>query len=131
MDNNLLNKFQENVSNVLIRHRNVLDVISKYQESCSRVNRAVVKSVTSCGCININTTYHNIPDNISYEELKNFTKHHISGELCDLCKDKLEEEIGNHLFYLAAICNTLELDLYHILEKQSENISMLGKYSLY
>ncbi|WP_129599882.1 DUF1573 domain-containing protein [Anaerophilus nitritogenes] len=131
MDNSPLNQFQDDVSNVLIRHKSILDIISKYQESCSKVNRCIIKSATNCGCIHIDAKKQSIPDEISYEELKNFMDNHVSGELCEICKDKIEEEIGNHLFYLVAICNSLHLDLNEILFKQSKHIQTLGKYSLY
>ncbi len=45
--------FQNQVDEVLIRHKSVLDIITKLDEYTSRINRAVVKSVTSCGCIEI------------------------------------------------------------------------------
>ena len=45
--------FQANVEKYLIRHRSVLDIMSKYQESTARVNRALAKAVTECGCISI------------------------------------------------------------------------------
>ena len=43
--------FQNQVEEVLIRHKSILDIITKLDEYTSRINRAVVKSVTSCGCI--------------------------------------------------------------------------------
>lgn len=131
MNDLILHKFQNDVSEVLIRHKSILDIVSKYQESCGKVNRAIVKAATNCGCIHIDAQKQNIPKDISYQELNNFMNHHVSGKLCDICKDKIEEEMGNHLFYLTAICNTLDLDLYDILVKQCKNIDALGKYNLY
>lgn len=131
MEDFTIDTFQNSVSEVLVRHKSLLDIVSKYQESCARVNRAIIKAATSCGCIHIDARKQNIPNDISYEELKKFMDDHVTGELCDICKDKIEEEMGNHLFYLSAICNTLELDLHHILVKQCKHINTLGKYSLY
>ncbi|MEW9124550.1 MAG: DUF1573 domain-containing protein [Thermotaleaceae bacterium] len=131
MDSLMLNKFQDSVSKVLIRHKSVLDIVSKYQESCAKVNRAVIKSSTSCGCIQIDVEKEAIPDDISYNELHHFMNHHLKGELCDICRDKIEKEMGNHLFYLTALCNILDLQLDDILKKQLTNIDTLGKYSLY
>lgn len=131
MCDSVLNKFQNSVSEVLIRHKSILDIISKYQESCSKVNRSIIKSATSCGCIHVNAQKQNIPETLSYEELHDFMSNHVSGKLCDTCKDKIEKEIGNNLFYLVAICNTLNLDLNEILTKQCKSIDTLGKYSLY
>ena len=131
MDSTTFNRFQDSVSKVLVRHKSILDVVTKYQESCAKVNRAVVKSATSCGCIKVNAEKQNIPDDASYEELHGYMNNHLSGVVCDVCRDKIEKEMGNHLFYMAALCNTLDLQLEDILEKQLKNIDTLGKYSLY
>ena len=42
-------EFQEAVSYCLIRHRSIIDVITKLQESNARVSRAIAKSITVCG----------------------------------------------------------------------------------
>ena len=49
----VVGEFQHMVSELLIRHRSILDCLSKYQESTSRVNRSIIKTVTDCGCISI------------------------------------------------------------------------------
>src|SRR3712207_8572531 len=36
-----------------LRHRSLLDIITKLQETEGRINRAIAKSVTNCGCIEI------------------------------------------------------------------------------
>ncbi|MDF2548855.1 MAG: hypothetical protein K0R93_3753 [Anaerosolibacter sp.] len=131
MKDSVCTKFQQEVSNVLVRHKSILDVVTKFQESSAKVNRAIVKSVTSCGCIQIDAKKQDVPDDISYEELTQYTANHISGELCDICKDKVEKELANHLFYLAAICNALDLDMASIMKTQSKHLETLGKYSLY
>ena len=50
----IFDSFQNDVSESLLRHKSILDVLTKYTESSSRVNRAVAKAVTNCGCIEIN-----------------------------------------------------------------------------
>ncbi len=49
----LCDGFQDTVDDYLVRHRSILDVMSKLAESNARVNRAVTKAVTTCGCIGI------------------------------------------------------------------------------
>ena len=44
--------------------------------------------------------------------------------------DQLEKEMGKNLFYLASICNTLDLNLYDIIIKEQERVKMLGQYNL-
>ena len=49
----IFDNFQNSVDESLLRHRSILDIITKLQESQARVNRAVAKSVTNCGCIKV------------------------------------------------------------------------------
>lgn len=124
-------KFQETVSRNLIRHKSILDVISKLQEATARVNRAVAKAVTTCGCIRINASRQDFPPDLSsYSELRNFMHTHLEGTLCDNCREVIETELGQTLFYLAAMCELCQLDLDEIMAKEYSRISALGTYIL-
>ena len=127
----IFDDFQNSVDESLLRHRSILDIMTKLQESEARINRAVAKTVTNCGCIETDSTKQaekNDIDNI--EDLKNFLNPQIKGELCESCRDVIENEIGNNLFYLASLCNLLNLNLYDIFLKEYDKIDTLGKYSL-
>ena len=121
----LCDEFQNTVAELLIRHHSVLDVISKSQESNSRVNRAVIKAVTSCGCLQVEARKKNIPPDTSLSELKKNLESHLQGSICDNCKEIVEMEIGRSLFYLTALCNLLDLNLYDIFLKEHKKISTL------
>lgn len=121
--------FQNQVDDVLIRHKSILDIITKLDEYTARINRAVMKSVTSCGCIEIHATKQNY-DKESLEEIKVNMKDHVKGQLCPNCKEILEEEIGAYIFYLSAICNTLDINLSDALAKEYNNMKTLGIFSL-
>ncbi|MCT4593905.1 MAG: DUF1573 domain-containing protein [Anaeromicrobium sp.] len=124
-------EFQKKVDELLIRHKSILDLLTKYQESCSKVNRAIIKAVTICGCVTIDAQKQQIPSDVSFSELNNFMDTHIKGNLCEACKDKIEEEMGNHLFYLVGICNGLNMDMSDIINKQTKQMETLGKFNLY
>ena len=51
-----MDDFQNQVDDVLIRHKSILDIITKLDEYTARINRAVIKFAASCGCIDINDT---------------------------------------------------------------------------
>ncbi|MBN2899729.1 MAG: DUF1573 domain-containing protein [Clostridia bacterium] len=127
----LSDQFQNKVDEVLVRHASILDILTKYDQAAANVNRAVVKSITNCGCVSIESDQSEIPSEIEYSEMKIYTKTHITGELCPICKEKIEEEMGNSLFYLAALCNHLDLNLYDALVKEYNKLTTLGKYTLY
>src|SRR5690606_16363748 len=94
--------FQQVVDEYLVRHRSVLDVLSKCQESAARVNRAVVKAVTMCGCVQIEAAAQQFPADASLLELRQHMDSHLRGTLCEHCRDVLDTELGRALFYLAA-----------------------------
>lgn len=122
--------FQKNVDQFLIQHRSILDVMTKYQESNARVNRAIAKAVTQCGCLKINAKKQIIPSNTKLTEIHKFMDSHLEGSLCDSCKEIIETEMGSSLFYVAAICSILNLDFDDIIKKEEERISTLGIYNL-
>ncbi len=121
----LCDEFQNTVSELLIRHQSILDVLSKLQEASARINRAVTKAVTSCGCIKVNAEKRSVPNNISISELKGYIDSHLNGQLCPNCQEIVEAEIGRDLFYLAALCNHLDLNLYDVFIKEHKKLSTL------
>lgn len=130
----IFDDFQNSVNESLLRHRSVLDIMTKLQESNARINRAVTKSITSCGCMDLDTTKNkaNIPaeEDLDIEALKNKLNSHLKGDLCENCREVIEREIGNNLFYLTSLCNVLDLNLYDVLLKEYDKIHTLGKYTL-
>lgn len=128
----IFDDFQNAVGNSLLRHKSILDIMSKLQESEGRINRAVTKSATNCGCIKIEGTRQNVPhedDDIDIEAIKKLLKTQIKGTLCENCREIISSEIGNNIFYLTALCNVLDLNLYDILLKEYDKINTLGQYS--
>ncbi|NLL05296.1 MAG: DUF1573 domain-containing protein [Clostridiaceae bacterium] len=130
MNDIMVDQFQYTVAELLVRNKSILDQITKFQDSNGRVNRGIVKSVTQCGCVKINAEKQALPLDYSFEEIQNSMKTHLEGKLCENCRDLIEKDIGRNLFYLASICNTLDLNLYDIILKELERIKMLGKYNL-
>jgi len=126
----IVDQFQYTVNELLVRHKSILDLITKYQDSNARVNRAIVKSVTQCGCLNVHAKKQDLPEDGDFEEIRNAMKTHLEGKLCENCRDAIEKDIGRNLFYLASICNTLDLNLYDIMIKEQERLKMLGQYNL-
>lgn len=130
MNDMMVDGFQYTVNELLVRNKSIIDQITKFQDSNARVNRAIVKAVTHCGCIKINAEKQDFPENLNFEQIRSMLKTHTQGELCENCRDIIEKEIGRNLFYLASICNTLDLNLYDIIIKELERAKMLGEYSL-
>jgi NTP pyrophosphatase (non-canonical NTP hydrolase) len=126
----IADEFQYTVQELLFRNKSIIDSMTKFQDSNARVNRAIVKAVTQCGCIRIDAKKQEMPEDGSFEEVRNAMDTHVSGKLCENCRDQLEKELGKNLFYMASICNTLDLNLYDIILKEQDRVKMLGRYNL-
>lgn len=126
----IVDNFQNTVSESLVRHKSIVDIMTKLSESNARINRALAKAITTCGCVNVSAKKQKIPENASLEDISKIFNNQIQGKLCDNCREVLEEEIGSELYYLAAFCNSLDLDLFDILIKQYNHINTLGKYRM-
>ncbi|AZN38454.1 DUF1573 domain-containing protein [Paenibacillus albus] len=125
-----LEQFQQQVSELLLRHRSLLDVMSKYGQSGTSVNRAVAKAVTECGCIELNARKQQFADDFNLEQAKTKLHHHISGDLCEHCKEAIQNELGRNMFYMSAMCNLLDIQLADVIDRESDKCSTLGLFNL-
>lgn len=127
----ICDEFQNVVGDLLIRHHSILDILSKLSESSCRVNRAVTKTVTGCGCMKIQAEKIQIPDHIdSFDELKEFLDSHLRGDLCSNCSEIVTGELGKLLFYAAALCNALDINLYDVFIQEYKKASTLGVFNM-
>ena len=130
MKDMLIDDFQYTVQELIFRNKSIIDSITKYQDSNARVNRAIVKAVTQCGCIRINGKYQEVPEDSTLVESRNAMDTHLEGKLSESCRDQIEKEFGKNLYYIASLCNTLDLNLYDVIIKEQERVKMLGKFNL-
>lgn len=126
----IVDDFQNSVSESLLRHKSIIDILTKLTESNARISRAVAKSVTDCGCVSISAHKQRIPDDASLEEAQKIMSSQIEGAPCDNCREVLESEIGKNLYYLAALCDELDMNMFDVLLNEHKNIKTLGKFSM-
>ncbi len=126
----LTDQFQDTVKSLLIRHQSILDILTKGQETSARVNRAVVKSVTSCGCHAVNARKKSLPTDASLADLKELLDSQLEGVVCDNCRDIIEAEIGKQLFYIAALSNALDISLTDVLDQEHKKLQTLTIFNL-
>jgi len=121
--------FQATVDQYLVRHRSIVDVLSKLQEGQARISRAVAKAVTTCGCIRIHADRQQVPPDVALKELSRFMSDHLEGSLCEMCRETLEGELGRHLFYLAALGNLLGLSLDEVMAEERGRLETLRHFN--
>ena len=92
-------------------NKNLLDTMSEFSRSASRLNRAVAYAATKCGCISINSEGRG-----------------ISGRLCEKCRFSAEKELGELLFSAAALSSYLGMSMYDVMLTERRYIDLMGKY---
>lgn len=122
--------FQTAVDSTLARHRGVFDVLSKTQEAAARLNRAVVKAATSCGCIRMRAVKQELDESVTLEQLPDVMDSCVEGKLCPNCRSVIEKELGALLYYTAGLCNTLDLSMYDAILSEEKRLTTLGRFSL-
>lgn len=123
-------EFEKTVSTYLLRHQSILDLLAKGQESSARTNRAITKSVTTCGCLKIKAEKQPLPPEANLADLKEYFSDHLEGALCEICREIVIDELGKNLFYITALSNTLGISLQEIIEEENKKVSTLGKFNL-
>ncbi|WP_123042156.1 DUF1573 domain-containing protein [Cohnella candidum] len=124
-----LHEFQQQVSELLLRHRSLLDVVTKFSQAGASVNRAVAKSITECGCIELNARNQGFTEQMALDQALRQSKSHMNGELCENCRDAIRGEMGKNLFYLSALCNLLDINMEDVVTKEAEKCSTLGIFN--
>lgn len=123
MEELLLEEFQTMTGELLMRNTSMVDMMSKLSTTCGKINRALTKAATDCGCISFCAVKKDLSE--PKQEAA-----HMEGTLCPICREEVEKAVGEHLFYLASLLNPLELNLCDVLLNEKKRVEMLGKYNL-
>jgi hypothetical protein len=126
----LLEDFQDAVDGALIRHRSVLDAMTKLQESQARLARAAAIAVTVCGCVSVSAGRQRIPPEAELAELHDYVSSHLQGMLCDRCREQVETELGQTLFYLTAVATLYGVSVSDVVAKDLARLRTLGVFNL-
>ncbi|MCR8846681.1 DUF1573 domain-containing protein [Paenibacillus sp. SC116] len=125
-----LQAFQDQVADLLLRHRSLLDVLSKYGQSDASVNRAVTKAITECGCLELHAKRQPYKEEMNLHEAKDSMESHVKGQLCEHCTEVIRSELGKHLFYMSALCNLLDIQLEDVVKDEAKKCQTLGIFNL-
>lgn len=125
-----LQAFQDQVSELLLRHRSLLDVLSKNGQTNASVNRSVTKAITECGCIELHATKQTFDIDANLESARELVGTHVEGHLCENCREAVSAELGRSIFYMSALANLLDIQLDEVIVKESQKCSTLGLFNL-
>lgn len=125
-----LQALQDQVADLLLRHRSLLDILSKYSQSDASVNRVVTKAITECGCLELHAKKQPYNGDMDVDQAKKTLESHVQGQLCENCKDVVKTELGKHLFYMSALCNSLDIELDEVVKQEASKCQTLGIFNL-
>lgn len=131
MSASLLQALQDQISSLLLQHKNLLDIISKYSQASGSVNRVVTKAITECGCLELHSKYPSYKKSSPASQVEQTSETHIHGELCDNCRDIIISELGKHLFYMSTLCNLLDIELEDVVQHEFSKCQTLGVFNLF
>jgi len=115
----MADNFQYTVSEQLICNRSILDILSHHQESTAKIQRTIAKTISSCGCVQME---------INREQPIGDVNNDLTGSLCSRCRERIENEIGRSLVYLAALCNLLDVNMFDVIIQEHNKMELLGRY---
>lgn len=125
-----IESFQDHITKYLLRHSSILDTTSKFQETNARVNRAIMKAVTECGCIEIHAKKQKFEPEGTLDQVKEAMETHINGKLCDHCEEIVMSEIGKNIFYLLSMMNQLHIEVEDVIKKENQKLTTLGIFNM-
>ncbi len=120
---NCIKDISETINKYYKRNRSLVDTMSKSQLSLEKAIRAITKAATHCGCIEFCAKKQ--PCGLD-EAVPVLAK----GELCPSCKQEIEKELGQSTFYLISLMLLLGYNPADIIERENQNIRILGKFNL-
>lgn len=106
----MADNFQSTVSKQLICSRSPLNVLSHHQANVTKIQHTITNIIIGCGCIQMGLDRN------------------LTGNLCDHCRERLENEIGRSMVYLAALCNSLDVNMFDVIIKEHHKMELLGCY---
>ncbi len=124
MNEFILEEFQYLTEEQLRRNAGLPDLMTKLETTGGKINRAVSKAMTHCGCIRYGS------EKPLEEEHSAKERAGIGGDLCETCREEFERAVGEHLFYLAGLLGALDISLYDMICAEISRQKMIGKYSL-
>lgn len=125
----ITDEFQYAIDEFECINKSILDQMAKLNEYACKLNKSITTASTQCGCIQIYASKHSY-DNLNDLSSQNKAPKDCYGILCNECTEHVEKYMGSLLYYLASLCNTLDLNLYDVFLKELEKIYLLRQYNL-
>lgn len=121
--NNCIKDITETIEKYYRRNRSLVDTMSKAQLSLEKAIRAITKAATHCGCIEFCAKKQ--PCGLD-EDVPALS----SGNLCAECSQEVESKLGQSMFYLISLMILLGYNPADIIERENNNVRLLGKFNL-
>lgn len=120
---NCIDEISDTINKFYKRNKSLVDTMSKTKLSLEKAIRAITKAATHCGCIE----FYAKKQPCGLDEAVSIL---MKGKLCDSCRQEIEKELGQSIFYLISLMLILECDPVEIIKNENNNIKILGKFNL-
>lgn len=128
---NQLLSLQQKANEYLIVNPAALQIMLQMQLNAARLHQSLLKAANTCGCIKLGTAkMPALPDDADWQTLKSQPTGDDFSSLCPECREELADRLGSLLFYAAALCNTLGIQLGDVCEHEIEKLDLLGYFML-
>ncbi len=118
-----LDRLQQAIEKYYHRNKGITDTLSKLTVSVAKTQRAIIKSATQCGCTEIFVTKQP-PD------LEGEAESMLIGSICRSCREQIEKNTGDTLFYLLSLMHLTGTDFNKLVKSQLHQTEWLGKFNL-
>ena len=118
-----LDRLQQAIKKYYHRNKGIMDTLSKLNVATAKTQRAVIKTATQCGCTEIFVTKQPPGFNGEAESM-------LVGSVCPSCRETLEKNMGDVLFYLISLMMLTGTDTETVVTEQIRQMEWLGKFNL-
>ena len=123
-------ELQQKADEYLIINPAALQILMQISHSGLQLQQAVIRASNNCGCVKLSTKKTLLPKEASWQDLKNQpTGDELQG-LCPECRSLIKDKMGSMLFYIAALANAFDIDMDEIIQKEINQLDILGYFML-
>lgn len=127
---NKLRDLQQKADEYLVINPSVLQILLQLEQNALRLNQTALRASNTCGCIRLGSEKLLLPEDSTWEEMKQQPTGDSLAEICPECRNDIKDKLGALLFYAAALCNAFALDLDEITEQEIKKLDLLGYFML-
>lgn len=123
---NQLLTLQQKAGEYLIADPGALQILLLIQLNACHLHQCVLNAANGCGCVSLSCAPVTPP--ADWDCTVKIASGDNLGKLCPNCRAAICDRLGALLFYIAALCSSMNLTLPDICESEIEKLDLLGYF---